>query len=508
MGVKPVMWLLNLVPGIATADSTRYSGPAVNFAIFVLVVFSFDDYERLPSLDRKRLGVLGLSLVALTMAAILPASDFIRAWDGARPEDMLIAIAAAIFTLLVLTFLSAELLKPRARLMLVAWLLALPLVTTIVPQFAGLRGGRIDMAPIRYLQAHIGTSRIASTGPFNYNFPSRYHIATVNYNALPAPLAWTTFVHARLSARSDLNSFDNAAWERASLAHLPAYEAMGVRYIVAPPGDDIAAKRFVVADAAQRDAAHALLAGSSIVGTIPATLPFQSIGALSIVIGTYRGAATGSLVATLCAGPGNCVHATADVGTTQDNAPMLLTFAKPLSAAGKALTFRFEHPDGRPVALWFAPTADGSEKPAMDLFSSTPGLVQKRVFHDQNASIFELRDPAPFVWADHPSCVVRSQTWRRINAICVSQFPDAAGVVSSRLVSPGQRRSDEGLPNRAVPAPCAAGRRRHNNVQLCTTPYRASLLNRRPRAGTVDRLRRPGLGPQRKATSPPSQPRT
>ena len=69
------------------------------------------------------------------------------------------------------------------------------------------------MAPIRYLQAHIGTDRMVSLGAFDLSFPAAYRVASINYISMPAPRLWTSYIaahlltDAHLLAGADLNVF-------------------------------------------------------------------------------------------------------------------------------------------------------------------------------------------------------------------------------------------------------------------------------------------------------------
>jgi hypothetical protein len=446
LGITPVMWLMNLVPGVATADSTRYSGPAVNFAIFTLAAFAFDDYHRLPALGRARLHAILLTLATILLAAVVPVLSFIATWYKLRQQDMLIAAAAGAFSAIILVFLYVELRKPQHSRLLATALTAGQLLTFMLPQFGGFRGGDTDMAPIRYLQGHAGTSRMMSVGPLDLNFPDRYRIASINYNALPAPSLWTNYITADLFPQTDLNSYRGGQpGQRDALRkYMAAYEAVGVRFIVTSANDEFFwANQFAPLDAQRRNAPRALFAGGpDITGSLTTILPFQSIGAMSVVVGTYLGASRGPVVATLCAA-GACASATADATTAADDAPLTFTFSMPLNVPpGAPLTYRFSHPTGAPIAIWFAPSNNGTEEPTLNFIGTSPGQLPRLVFRDDIASIFELPQAAPYAQTADSRCTMGIITRQHIQTIC----PTATVLTRRELFFPGWSATANGVP--------------------------------------------------------------
>lgn len=446
LGVAPVMWLMNAMPGIGTADSTRYSGTAVGFAIFALAAFGFDDYQRLPIISRARLGAILLSLAVIVIAAIAPVLGFIRSWYILKPHGMLFAAGASGFAALVLVFLCTALRRAQHREALAALLLAAPLFTFILPQFAGVRGGHIDMAPIRYLQSHIGTSRMISLGPLDTNFPDRYRIASINYVALPVPSLWTNYISTDLFPQSDLTVYQGSqiGQTEAFRERLPAYEAIAVRYVVASPDIyNFWSQQLHAVDANQRNFPLILTPrGGDLTGTIAVSLPFQSVSAMSVVVGTYFGEAHGPVLATLCAA-GACTEATEDTSTAIDDAPMTFTFPTPLNVpAGNTLTYRFSHPAGTKVAIWMAPGANGAEEPTLTFIAPPQGPVPSLVFHDGTASIFELPQAAPYAETTDTDCKVDIVNRQHIRTSC----PAPTVLTRRELFFPGWSAAAGGAP--------------------------------------------------------------
>ena len=446
LGAAPVMWLMNHIPGVAATDSTRYSGPAVNFAIFALSAFAFSDHQRLPALSRARLGMVLLIVSALILAAVLPVSRFILTWYRLRPHTLLAALAMGGFGAGLLIIICLELNRPRHRNLLLGALLAGPLITFIIPQFAGVRGGKTDMAPIRYLQSHAGESRMTSLGPLDTNFPNRYNIASINYCALPVPSSWADYLIKHLFSVADLIVYSGSqpGQREALRARLPAYEAIGVRYVVSTPGDNFFwATQFQPVNPARRDSTQLLKPGGpGLTGLLTTALPFSSIGAMSVVVGTFFGAARGPVVAQLCAA-GQCVSATTDASTAADDSPLIFTFPTPLTVPPRArVTYGFTHPSGTALAIWYAPAPIHRHKPTISLIEGavTPGPTL--VFHDASATIFKLPQAAPYAQTLNASCKVAIISRQSIQTAC----PTPTVLTRRELFYPGWSATANNIP--------------------------------------------------------------
>jgi hypothetical protein len=101
----------------------------------------------------------------------------------------------------------------------------------------------VDTAAVHFLQAHSGYQRFVTLGPFAPNYGSYFDVASVNYNDVPASQRWADYVQAHLDPAANPNLFLNLPTDPGipSLvdelaARLPAYEAVGVKYVLTPPG--------------------------------------------------------------------------------------------------------------------------------------------------------------------------------------------------------------------------------------------------------------------------------
>lgn len=217
---------------------------------------------------------------------------------------MLVALFASGVSFAIVLALGKELWLQNHPNVVAAFLVAGPLLTFMIPQFAGMRAGDMDMAPVRYLHVHSGTNRIANLGPLDFNFPARYGIASINYFALPVPYLRTQYINSNLSPGTDLTSYSgNAPGQRdALLQHLSEYSLVGVRYVVLDSSDmDLGRQHYQPLSTPQINFARRIVQGApDLTGTIPAGLPLRSIGAVSVIVGSYYGTASGPVTATLC----------------------------------------------------------------------------------------------------------------------------------------------------------------------------------------------------------------
>ena len=112
----------------------------------------------------------------------------------------------------------------------------------------------IDVAPVAYLQSHLGYSRFYTLladpssgrptvgGPIAPNYGSFYGIASANYLDVPVPESFASYVHSSLDSGAGSEFFTGTQFGRGAgvsnpyaelVAHLRAFEQLGVRYLVA-----------------------------------------------------------------------------------------------------------------------------------------------------------------------------------------------------------------------------------------------------------------------------------
>lgn len=306
----------------------------------------------------------------------------------------------------------------------------------VSPLGAAYRGAALDMPAITFLKANLGLQRFATLGPFLPNYGALFGAASVNYDYLPAPRAWTDHVlaHLRPGAMPVLfpgNYPPDVPGQPSNAdilaAHLRDYADLGVRYVVAPAGQD----PFVEQPPRPPGPWQALRLGpgDSVSGGLPAAA--RRVSGLDVQIGTYLGAATGVLRLEVCAGA-ECAHGEAPLATAADNAALEIALDAPV-AAGAPLTWTLSHSEGAPVAVWTAPGAHGPEPIVAPTFAASGGLA--RVYEDELMTIYEAPDAAPYFSVVGGPCVLTPLGRTEVDALCDAP----ATLVRRELMLPGWR---------------------------------------------------------------------
>lgn len=122
------------------------------------------------------------------------------------------------------------------------------LVLFAAPFASAPRPAPVDLAAVRYLQAHVGLDRVTTLGPLHPNFGSMFQIPEIGVSDLPVPSAYTSYVHSHLATNLGTLPFTGTTTAHPAeggpgqqlTEHLQAYEAVGVRYVlVGASGTDV-----------------------------------------------------------------------------------------------------------------------------------------------------------------------------------------------------------------------------------------------------------------------------
>jgi len=258
-GVTVVSHLVNGLPGFHSIAFFRYSQTSWEFAVIVLAAFGIDD------LARRRVhpgliiggGVTALGCVAWAASQAWPVMTSITRYGHAK--DFTVA-SAGVATLLVLVVVSGGLLtyftgsataatKSRAGRFLVAGaVVAEAAALFAVPLLSAPRPVKVDIAVVQYLQRHIGLARFTTLGPIQPNFGSLFGVSEINVNDLPVPKAFARHIQTSFNTNTDPLTFTGTVKSKATgpgaaqelASHLDAYEAAGVKFMVAPAsGSDV-----------------------------------------------------------------------------------------------------------------------------------------------------------------------------------------------------------------------------------------------------------------------------
>jgi hypothetical protein len=234
-GVPILQPLVNVLPGMKDVAFYRYAPPTWIMALVVLAALGFDDVlkHRVP---RWWIAVAGASSALLIALSAWEAHGLVRRLSGAAHHNAwaLASVGWAIAVIIVIVA-GALFLQGRVRGRLVLCVLVLDTVAMfVIPQFSAPRESTVYLGPVKYLDAHLGTSRFYTIGPVPPDYGSYFGDAELNVRDLPEPKLYISYLkdHLGLSAAGLLGPPAAEAF----VTHLPEFEAAGVKYLLTPDG--------------------------------------------------------------------------------------------------------------------------------------------------------------------------------------------------------------------------------------------------------------------------------
>jgi hypothetical protein len=241
-GIEPVATLWNLVPGIPITAFFRYAQPSWELAFVILAARGLDHLARTAAADRG-----GWRVAAAMLASALAGTFYcgMRWWDVVGPSVPLRIWALGSVSWAALTGVACIMLMrraaPGARARSMAALLVLDAALLFaIPTLSNPRSGTVNMPAVRFLRDNLGLQRFFTLGPIDPNYGAFFGIASINHNYLPVSQRWVDWVKSHLDTGwDDPVVFDGRGGTAAAALrrNLPAYEWLGVKYVVAS-GDE------------------------------------------------------------------------------------------------------------------------------------------------------------------------------------------------------------------------------------------------------------------------------
>ena len=244
-GIEPAVALWNWVPGIPVTAFFRYAQPSWELALVILAAWGVDGIAQ----GATRRGAWAFSAAFAIACAAAGLAFGAHLWPHlalsvASRNFALISAFWAVATMSAF-LVACRLSRARAALGVAILLVADSMLMFVLPAFSNTRGGRIDLPAIAFLRENLGLQRFFSLGPINANYGAYFGIASINHNYLPLSQRWGQYVKARLdTANDDVTVFDgrrsggpdNAAEQLRR--NVPAYEEVGVKYVVVSGNED------------------------------------------------------------------------------------------------------------------------------------------------------------------------------------------------------------------------------------------------------------------------------
>ena len=260
-GVVEMERLVAHIPELRTASVFRTIFPATELSMIVLAGFGLEAALDGDRTRRWHVPVAAAIVGALVaFLALVPARTLLDdvVADGGNAESFVVGAAAWAGLVLVAIALGGAFAERRFGRILLGGALVVDAVASFVyPQLAAPRSGSVDLAPVAYLQRHLGDARYYSLlpnqqpqmttigGPIGPNYGSYFQVASLDYLDIPVPKAAADYVHAHLDPGPGTEFFTGTQFGRhvgsptpvaALAANVAAFEAAGVRYLVVGSG--------------------------------------------------------------------------------------------------------------------------------------------------------------------------------------------------------------------------------------------------------------------------------
>lgn len=446
-GVPVVSALWNLIPGVAQAAFYRYIVPTWELAFMILAAQAIDHlreqtHER--ATHRHPIGIISMLLwlagALYTVFLWRHLREIVPVRNAAAGSVVWGLITVGAFCIVLLRYRPARAARAVAAILVIDSVLMFSVATLSNP-----RAGDVDMEAIGFLRKNIGLQRIYSLGPIQANYGAYFGIAAINHNYLPINQRWVDWIQAHLDAHADPVAFTGSYRAVGSSAPTPSqelvrnlgnYEWIGVKYVIAPAGDN----PFMAVLSSRTDtSSHAplqIMPGDTVTGTLPAGLTDKpvTVSQLGMLIGNYGNTSDGMLSAEVCI-DAQCANGQRDLKESNDNSTFYIPLTRDLHIdARSVIHYRLTRSGGsKPLVLWTsalraatddqqlmgpagAVTSRGLELKLPIKDDSAP--LAKPVYSDQVMSIYELNQPKPYFEASGQTCRLTVEDRERVATDC------------------------------------------------------------------------------------------
>ncbi len=432
--LRPISDLVNLVPMIKTAAFYRYASSSWEFAGAALIALAIDGMQRneRPLPDRV---LITTSLVALIVSgALWSQQDILHDLLKIHGYRQYFYIAISWFVVSC-SAATALILSVRRWHCATGVLICLMIIDACLAYALPIRSGVKHLATpedgVAFLGSHVGLQRVYSLGPLAPNYGAFFRIAQINHNYLPVSQDWVDYVHNHLDTNADPiifnGSFGHKDAAKQLITRLAAYESLGVKYVLAPPGTDPFIESSLPSSDTQQTGETTVKMDGSSSTTVSWLLSAQDAGrsaqAITVVIGTDDGRSDGVLSVQACTDRDVCSRGTANVKGAIDHAPIKIKLDAPLalSAANNPqrinVTLEYQRATS-PLELWLMTTnasrsvqVDGKEvtsAPSVALvYPAKAETGVSLVYSGADMSIYALPKAAAYFEDSSGACDVR-----------------------------------------------------------------------------------------------------
>jgi hypothetical protein len=253
VGVAWALDLVNLIPGVKSTAFYRYAPPSWEMAVVVLAVLGLDDVLRRET-SRWVVAASGAVMVAIGLLCWHAALPVLHALAGAPDSGAwarssfawsMAVVGAVVLLCLVPSFEAGSFRWESARAPVLTTVVLLDVIVMFAtPEFSAPRRAVIDTNVVRYLDQYLAEQRFYTLGPLSPNYGSYYALSSLNVNDLPIPKAFENFVTRKLDSNVDPLIFtgttevdpNGPSPAQELVDNLAEYQAVGVKYVILPPG--------------------------------------------------------------------------------------------------------------------------------------------------------------------------------------------------------------------------------------------------------------------------------
>ncbi len=237
LNVLFVRRLWNLVPDMREIAFGRYIWPTVEMAVVVLAVLGLSDIVA-AAVDRRRVILSALAVASLGLVGVFVVVPLGGAVGGSVKGVVTVLIVAPFVALAIMLYALIYLDTRKALRVVVALMVFESMIFFVTPSLRNPSSTVVDTGTITYLQQHEGMDRFLTLGVLNPNWGTQFDVDELNAIDLPDPVNFTDYVKAHLAPKIKNPRIFTLPFtpdnENEVAAHLGAFEAVGVEYLLTP----------------------------------------------------------------------------------------------------------------------------------------------------------------------------------------------------------------------------------------------------------------------------------
>ncbi|WP_419728435.1 hypothetical protein [Lichenicola sp.] len=446
-GMPRVSQAFDLIPLIRQTMFYVYASPGWAFALSLLAALGLDDLRRGQGPPVRRMLLVGAACGLLAARAAFMARKPVHALAAVMPHYAIFPLLSLLWAFGAAAAFIALTMRGRDRA--AALLLAVNAIGLFaLPVFSGVRHARADLGPVAFLRHELGLHRFYSMSLLQPNYGAYFRIASLNWNAVPVPLALIARIGRDLDPGMDMTGLFGSRLQRLGMdvpspatvqsttaTAIGRLEALGVSDLLVPHGFDPLAEEISAPAMPGTLAPQAVQAGTVIEVAMPPGLTGNArIEQAGVDLGTYAGHPAGRLEISVCVAA-RCSTGAADLAQAVDNHPLWMPLDDPLETrAGDQVHYRLRVASlAGGLAVWNDTLADGEHAPFVLLHTVSHEPTLARVYADPTIDILRLPDPAPYFATTEGSCVLQPESRMRLAATCAAP----ARLIRRELVFPG-----------------------------------------------------------------------